>query len=57
MSLKPGSNVVFVEVNAIGSLSQSETMNPPTPVEYGRAVTPVDKAKTDDADGKLPYAT
>lgn len=56
MSIKPGSSVVFVTA-AIGSLSQSETMNPPTQVEYGRGVTPNAKAKTDDADGKLPYAT
>lgn len=55
MSIIPGTAVIKNEVNAIGSIERSDTFNPPTAVEYGRAVTPNDKAKTDDLDGKLPY--
>lgn len=57
MSIRPGTAVIQNEVNALGSIERSDTFNPPTAVEYGRAVSPNDKAKTDDADGKLPYAT
>jgi hypothetical protein len=61
MSIIPGTAVILVENNAIGSLDTSQTQNPPTPVEYGRTVSAgqgirLDKVKTDDADGKLPYA-
>jgi len=62
MSIIPGTSVVLVDTNAIGSLAQSETMNPATPLEYGKTVASgegirVSKVKTDDADGKLPYAS
>lgn len=57
MSIRPGTAVIQNEVNALGSIERSDTFNPPTAVEYGRAVDPNAKAKTDDADGKLPYAT
>ena len=61
MSIIPGTSVILVETNAIGSVSQSETLNPFTPVEFGRTVASGTgirqvKVKTDDADGKLPYA-
>ncbi|AGK86636.1 hypothetical protein S-CBP4_0029 [Synechococcus phage S-CBP4] len=38
MSIVPGTSVILVENNAIGSLTNSQTQNPPTPVEYGRTV-------------------
>ena len=61
MSIIPGTSVILVEGNAIGSIASSETQNPPTPLEYGRTVAAgqgirLDKVKTNDADGKLPYA-
>lgn len=56
MSIIPGTAVIKNELNAIGSIERSDTFNPPTPVEYGRAVSPNAKIKTDDADGRLPYA-
>lgn len=56
MSIIPGTAVIQNELNAIGSIERSDTFNPPTAVEYGRAVSPNSKAKTNDADGKLPYA-
>ena len=60
MSIVPGTSVILVEGNAIGSIASSETQNPATPVEYGRTVASgqgirLDKVKTDDADGLLPY--
>jgi hypothetical protein len=60
MSIIPGTSVILVETNAIGSVSQSETLNPLTPVEFGRTVASGTgireaKVKTNDADGKLPY--
>ena len=60
MSIVPGTSVILVEGNAIGSLTNSQTQNPPTPIEYGRTVAAgqgirLDKVKTNDVDGKLPY--
>jgi hypothetical protein len=60
MSIVPGTSVILVEGNAIGSIASSETQNPLTPVEFGRTVASgqgirLDKVKTDDVDGKLPY--
>ena len=55
MSIVPGTSVILVEGNAIGTVVNSQTQNPPTPVEYGRTVSPNSKVKTDDVDGKLPY--
>jgi len=60
MSIVPGTSVILVEGNAIGTVVNSQTQNPPTPVEYGRTVASgegirLDKVKTDDVDGKLPY--
>ena len=56
MSIIPGTAVIQNELNAIGSIERSDTFNPPTAVEYGRTVSPNAKVKTNDADGKLPYA-
>jgi len=60
MSIVPGTSVILVEGNAIGSITNSQTQNPLTPVEFGRTVASgqgirLDKVKTDDVDGKLPY--
>ena len=60
MSIIPGTSVILVEGNAIGSVTNSQTQNPLTPVEFGRTVASgqgirLDKVKTDDVDGKLPY--
>lgn len=61
MSIIPGTSVILVEGNAIGTVSSSETLNPLSPVEYGRTVTAATgiravKVKTNDADGDLPYS-
>jgi len=55
MSYVPGSSVI-VQNTGIGSVS-SETLNPLSPLEYGRQVDSASNIKTDDADGKLPYAS
>jgi len=59
MSYVPGSSVI-VQIDGIGLVS-SETLNPPTPLEYGRSFPSPPSAdvpanvKFDDADNKLPY--
>jgi hypothetical protein len=57
MSYVPGSSVVVrvTSPNGIG-LVGSDTLNPLSPLEYGRQVDAASRIKTDDADGKLPYA-
>jgi len=58
MSYVPGSSVIvrIISPNGIGLVS-SDTLNPLSPLEYGRQVDAASRIKTDDADGKLPYAT
>ena len=58
MSYVPGSSVIvrIISPNGIG-LVGSDTLNPPTRIEYGRIMGAAANIKTDDADGKLPYAS
>jgi hypothetical protein len=61
MSIRPGTSVIRQETQGVG-LVNSETFNPPSPVEYGKQVSGGVYANkcvlaSADADGKLPYAT
>ena len=58
MSYVPGSSVI-VQVpqgTCIGPFVSSETLNPPTHLEYGRTTGAATNIKTNDLDGKLPYS-
>ncbi len=63
MTIIAGQPRVWINNNAIGSLSKSETLNPFSPVEFGTAVATGTGIRTEvsnmdsDADGILPYAT
>ena len=54
MSYVPGLSRI-VQINGAG-LVTSETLNPPTHIEYGRTTGTAANIKTDDLDGKLPYS-
>ena len=54
MSYVPGDSVI-VQINGAG-LVTSETLNPPTHIEYGRTTGAATNIKTDDLDDKLPYS-
>jgi hypothetical protein len=54
MSYVPGLSRI-VQINGAG-LVTSETLNPPTHIEYGRTTGAATNIKTNDADNELPYA-
>jgi hypothetical protein len=39
MSITPGTSKVVKVTDPAGEVSESQTLNPPTPVEYGRTVS------------------
>ncbi len=59
MTITPGSSKIWINNNAIGSISKSETQNPFSPVEFGTEVSGGIRTEVSglDADGLLPYAT
>jgi hypothetical protein len=58
MSYVPGTSVIVqIARNSGIGLVGSDTLNPLSPLEYGRQVDAASNIKTDDADGKLPYAS
>ncbi len=59
MTIVAGGSRVWINNNAIGSLSKSETLNPFSPVEFGTEVSGGIRTEVSglDADGLLPYAT
>ncbi len=63
MTIVPGGSRVWINNNAIGSLSKSETLNPFSPVEFGTDVATGTGIRNEvfnfgaDADSLLPYAT
>jgi len=55
MSINPGTSEVVKVTDPAGSISESQTLNPLSPVEYGRTV--VDGVEDDATEGSsLPIA-
>ena len=55
MSINPGTSEVVKVTEPVGSVSETQTLNPPSPVEYGRTV--VDGVEDDATEGtSLPIA-